>query len=130
MGNDFLSIGKDMLKKIFIGITIWSIIVLVCGVMIGYNLHVSAMAVTEEYASEIEKENSSLNAQILTITGKYDQMKADLEYYKSRAKVMDEYGSELAIENSKLSAKILSLEWEIDNLKRDLDLAKFREQNN
>ncbi|OPZ47327.1 MAG: hypothetical protein BWY95_01540 [Bacteroidetes bacterium ADurb.BinA104] len=113
-------------KAIGIGILLWTLIVgLVC-FGLGYQMSGRVISVTEEYASGVSSENSDLHAQILTITGQYDQMKLDLEYYKKISQDTTARADGLSAENSELRARILSLEWERDNLKRDLDFEKFK----
>ena len=113
-------------KAIGIGILLWTLIVGVFAFGLGYQMSGRVISVTEEYASGVSSENSDLQAQILTVTGQYDQMKLDLEYYRKLSQDTTARADGLVSENSELRAKILSLEWERDNLKRDLDFEKFK----
>jgi len=113
-------------KAIGIGFAIWTLVVAVFAFGLGYQMSGRVISVTEEYASGVSSENSDLHAQILTITGQYDQMKLDLEYYKKISQDTTARADGLSAENSELRARILSLEWERDNLKRDLDFEKFK----
>ena len=119
-------VTRDIAKAIGIGILLWTLVVAVFAFGLGYQMSGRVISVTEEYASGVSSENSDLQAQILTITGQYDQMKLDLGYYKKLSQDTTARADGLVSENSELRAKILSLEWERDNLKRDLDFEKFK----